>query len=56
MWKKYLFKDEVQMLWSNDKKKLTNKDLCPSALPKPYHSSTHFRLLGSKPLSINYYF
>lgn len=52
---------EVQMLWSNDKKKKkkkkkTNKDLCPSVLPKPYCLSTHIRLLESKPLSINYYY
>lgn len=52
---------EVQMLWSNDKKKekekkKTNKDLCPSVLPKPYCLSTRIRLLESKPLSINYYY
>lgn len=53
---------EVQMLWSNDKKKKkkkkkkTNKDLCPSVLPKPYCSFTRIRLRESKPLSINYYF
>lgn len=58
---------EVQMLWSSEKRKKknkkekknkreTNKDLSPSALPKPYHSPTRFRLLGSKPPSINYDF
>lgn len=27
----------VQMLWSSDKIKLTNKDLCLPVLPKSYH-------------------
>lgn len=56
MWKKILIPGmkEVQMLWSSEKRKKkkkkkrkikeTNKDLSPSALPKPYHSSTRFRL------------
>lgn len=38
MQEKYLFSNGgVQMLWSSDKIKLTNKDFCLLILPQPCH-------------------
>lgn len=40
------------MLWSNDKIKMTNMDLCLPALPKPHSNLPGTRFLGSKTPSV----